>query len=66
MNKHKVMRAKQARAKHLRAQADAQAFNSSIWSTVAYRHGTKSFADHGKYYQRKQYDEGSNDNAETS
>lgn len=50
MNKHKLLRAKAARRKMLKARAEAQRFNQSIWSTVSYRHGNKSFQDHGIYY----------------
>ena len=32
-------RATKARSKMLKARAEAQAFNQSIWSTVAFRHG---------------------------
>jgi len=46
----KELRAKQARAKMLKARADAQAFNQSIWPTVAYRHGNRGLKDHGTYF----------------
>ena len=39
MKTAKEKRATKARAKMLKARAEAQAFNQSIWSTVAYRHG---------------------------
>jgi hypothetical protein len=39
MSKHAEMRAKKARGKMLKARAEAQAFNQSIWATVNYRHG---------------------------
>jgi hypothetical protein len=52
MSKHAEMRAKKARSKMLKARADAQAFNQSIWSTVNYRHGGKSFVDHGTYSEK--------------
>jgi hypothetical protein len=42
-------RAKQAKRKMLKARADAQAFNQSLFSTCALRHGRKDFADHGTY-----------------
>jgi hypothetical protein len=38
-------RAKIAHVKKLKARAEAQAFNQSIWPTVAYRHGTKQMSD---------------------
>ena len=52
MRTAKEKRAVKARCKMLQALADAQAFNQSIWSTVAYRHGTPAdkFSNHGKYY----------------
>jgi hypothetical protein len=48
----KELRRKRSRAKVLKARADAQAFNQTVWSTVAYRHGRKSFTDHGTYDDR--------------
>lgn len=54
--KGKELRAKKAHLKKLKARSEAQVFNQSIWSTVAYRHGDKSFADHGKYYVRQRTD----------
>ena len=42
----KELRAKRARAKHLRALADRQAHNQSIWASVNYRHGVKTFDGH--------------------
>ena len=45
MNKHKLLRAKAAHRKMLKARAEAQAFNQSVWATVAYRHGTTTIHD---------------------
>jgi hypothetical protein len=38
----------------LKARADAQAFNQSIWSTVALRHGTPAskIDNHGTYSEK--------------
>ena len=44
-SKHAAMRAKKAHGKMLKARSEAQAFNQSIWSTVAYRHGTNQVND---------------------
>lgn len=49
MKTAKDKRAKRARAKHLEALAGAQSHNQTVWSTVSYRHGNKSFVAHGTY-----------------
>ena len=66
MNKREL-RAKRARAKHLRALAEAQAFRASIWSTVNYRHGVKTFDGHDgpiKHETPTYGPEGGNEDAE--
>ena len=45
MNKHKLLRAKAAHRKMLKARAAAQAFNQSAWSAIHYRHGNSTIND---------------------
>ena len=45
MNKHKLLRAKAAHRKMLKARAAAQAFNQSAWAAINYRHGTTTIND---------------------
>jgi hypothetical protein len=54
MRTAKEKRAVKARSKMLKARADAQAFNQSIWSTVALRHGAPAskFDNHGTYSEK--------------